>query len=138
VFVPGQEIGQVCRQFIVNHYTTATSFIKNGDFYSVSKGVFLVDVTQFNIFNDNMIVNIVVGQVIRNLANVNMVANGAVVNGGVVQAAISDYSATKLNGPGVVANFNDSGKLYITNILRYKYLTYKNLIPMSGRNTLLF
>lgn len=137
VLVPGQEVCQVSRKLVVNHYAAATGFVECGDFYAVAKTAFASNQTKLNILHYNVVVDVVIGNVVADVMNVNVAANDAIVNGCIVNTAIFHDSSVEGHGSGVVANADISGKLNVSDIFRNKIRVYLYLLPVVGITSLL-
>lgn len=84
-----------------------------------------------------MIFNVVIGYVVANMLDVNLVANGTIVNAGIVNTTIFHYSTIEGHSSRVIANSNVSRELHIPNIFRNEIRVYLYLLPVIGITSLL-
>jgi hypothetical protein len=84
-----------------------------------------------------MIFNVVIGNVIANVMDINMAANVAIVNGGIVNTAILHNPTVEVYRSGVIADGDIPCKLNVSDVFRNKIYVYLNLLPVVGITSLL-
>jgi len=86
VAIEGDDVGGVGREFVVDGNLAAAGFVDHVDLRPVAEGAFPFDCEQIDVVDHNVVFDHVVGHVVSDLADVDVIADGAIMDRGVIDA----------------------------------------------------
>jgi hypothetical protein len=86
--VEGEDVGLMCRQAVVDGDFATAGFVEHGHFCAVAETAWAVDKNRVDIFDKSVVADGVVGDIVFDVFDVAVVANGDIMEGGVAQSGV--------------------------------------------------
>ena len=135
--IHGHDVGDVCREFVVDFYCSSAGFVKHCHFSSVAESGFMVHYHNVHVVDEHIVANRIVGDIVGHVADDAVVSHGDVVQSHVFQSGMHFHSALQRPSLLHVANFHYAGEIHISNKFGREIERNVDCVPVFGRAVLL-